>query len=71
MPVPEKAFPELDERIEAMAAEVAKAMQQQRWREVVVVGFSVGSVQALKLTQALRRKLAEDPLSSHPLASRW
>ncbi|TFF59044.1 MULTISPECIES: hypothetical protein [Comamonas] len=60
-----KTFPVLDARIEAMAAEVAQAMQQQRWREVVVVGFSVGSVQALKLTQALRRKLAEDPLSSH------
>lgn len=59
-------FAVLDARIEAMAAEVAQALQQQRWREVVVVGFSVGSVQALKLTQALRRKLAESPLSLQP-----
>lgn len=58
-----KTFPVLDARIETMAAEVAQALQQQRWREVVVVGFSVGSVQALKLTQALRRRLAESPLS--------
>jgi len=61
-----KTFAVLDARIEAMAAEVAQALQQQRWREVVVVGFSVGSVQALKLTQALRRKLAESPLSLQP-----
>lgn len=61
-----KTFPVLDARIETMAAEVAQALQQQRWREVVVVGFSVGSVQALKLTQALRRKLAESPLSLQP-----
>ncbi|MPS95312.1 hypothetical protein [Comamonas sp.] len=62
----EKAFPELEARIEAMAEDVAKAMQQQRWREVVVVGFSVGSVQALKLTRALRRRLAQSPLSLAP-----
>ena len=59
-----KAFPVLDARIDAMASDVALAMQKQRWREVVVVGFSVGSVQAVKLTQVLRRKLAEDPLSA-------
>ena len=61
-----KTFPVLDARIEAMAVEVAQALQQQRWREVVVVGFSVGSVQALKLTQALRRKLVESPLFLQP-----
>lgn len=62
-----KSFAVLDARIEAMAEDVAQAMEQQRWREVVVVGFSVGSVQAVKLTQALRRKLAESPLSLQPL----
>lgn len=61
-----KAFPVLDARIEVMASEIALAMQQQRWREVVVVGFSVGSVQAVKLTQVLRRKLGGSPLSLQP-----
>lgn len=55
----------LDERIDAMAQELAQGMQQARWREVVIVGFSVGSVQAVKLTAALRGKLAAAQSSTH------
>lgn len=57
----EGSFPVLEQRIEAMAEEVARGMRQGRWREVVVVGFSVGSVQAAKLAVALRRRLAAAP----------
>ncbi|MEG0938540.1 hypothetical protein [Comamonas sp.] len=60
-----KKSPVLDERIDAMAQELAQGMQQARWREVVIVGFSVGSVQAVKLTAALRGKLAEVQSSPH------
>ncbi|MDR2326516.1 MAG: hypothetical protein LBE51_14120 [Acidovorax sp.] len=56
----EQGLPVLDARMEAMAAEVAQGMRQGRWREVVVLGFSVGSVQAVKLVVALRQQLAAD-----------
>ncbi|MBV8248087.1 MAG: hypothetical protein JO200_06510 [Comamonas sp.] len=57
----ERTFPELEERMEFMAADVARGLRQGRWREVVVVGFSVGSVHAVKMTAALRRHLAANP----------
>ena len=60
-----KKSPVLDERIDAMAQELAQGMQQAWWREVVIVGFSVGSVQAVKLTAALRTKLAAAQSSTH------
>jgi hypothetical protein len=56
----EQGLPVLDARMEVMAAEVAQGMRQGRWREVVVLGFSVGSVQAVKLVVALRQQLAAD-----------
>lgn len=62
-----KKSPVLDERIDAMAQELAQGMQQARWREVVIVGFSVGSVQAVKLTAALRGKLAATQSSTHSI----
>lgn len=64
-----KKFPILDERFDAMAQELSKGMQQERWREVVIVGFSVGSVQAVKLTAALRCKLKAGGPSASPTAT--
>lgn len=52
-----KAMPVLDARIDAMADALAEKMRQGCWSEVVIVGFSVGSVQSVKLTAALRARL--------------
>lgn len=64
-----KKFPMLDERVDAMAQELSQGMQQSRWREVVIIGFSVGSVQAVKLTAALRKKLKTAELSPSSVAT--
>lgn len=62
----ERTFPVLDARMQALAAEVARGMRQGRWREVAVVGFSVGSVQAVKLAEALRQHMDADQQVSAP-----
>ncbi|MDR0215264.1 MAG: hypothetical protein LBJ15_14825 [Comamonas sp.] len=59
-----QAFPVLDARMEALAADVAKGVRENRWREVVVVGFSVGTVQAVKLISILRQRMAIDQVGA-------
>lgn len=55
-----QAFPVLEARMGALAAEVAQGVRENRWREVVVVGFSVGTVQAVKLVSVLKQQMAID-----------
>lgn len=49
----------LAQRVDATAEVLAEQMQQANYREVVVVGFSVGSALALQLVHAVRQKLAQ------------
>ena len=51
----------LDERLATTANLVAEQLQQARYREVVVVGFSVGSVMAVPFVNALRHRLQTRP----------
>jgi len=51
----------LDERLVTTADLVAEQLQQARYREVVVVGFSVGSVMAVPFVKALRHRLQARP----------
>lgn len=52
---------ELKERWNASANLVSRQMQQERYREVVVVGFSVGSAMAVPFVHALRSALQRKP----------
>ena len=64
----EQPMAELRQRMEQTAEVLAQQMHQGRWREVVVVGFSVGSAMAVPFVDLLRSKLelrAEDPLKIH------
>lgn len=51
----------LRERLDASAEVIAAQLQQGRYREVVVVGFSVGSAVALPFVHALRARLQAQP----------
>lgn len=51
----------LHERLATTADLVAEQLQQAQYREVVAVGFSVGSVMAVPFVHALRRRLQARP----------
>lgn len=55
----EQSLEELEQRMDATAQVLAEQMQQTDCREVVVVGFSVGSAVAVGLVHALRQKLLQ------------
>ena len=59
--VAEQPVNELQQRMETTAKLIAEQMASQRWRDVVVVGFSVGSAVSVSFMDALRQSLQNRP----------
>ena len=60
-------LPELDERMDALAAKINTALQREDLDEVLVVGFSVGSI--LSVSSMARALPATQPLPARPVLS--